>query len=74
MADNSEVMAGIRKWNNTMQESSVEPVGVRTRKTAFSVLVPNLKGFQGALEGGADEVAIFGSASEAFSRKNINCR
>lgn len=73
MADNSEVMAGIRKWNNTMQESSVEPVGVRTRKTAFSVLVPNLKGFQGALEGGADEVAIFGSASEAFSRKNINC-
>jgi isopropylmalate/homocitrate/citramalate synthase len=37
------------------------------------VLVPNLKGFEAALAAGAREVAIFGAASEAFSRKNTNC-
>jgi isopropylmalate/homocitrate/citramalate synthase len=57
MADNAEVMAGIRK----------KP-GV-----AYPVLVPNIKGFEAALAAGATEVAVFGAASEAFSRKNINC-
>jgi isopropylmalate/homocitrate/citramalate synthase len=57
MADNAEVMAGIR----------LKP-GV-----AYPVLVPNLKGFEAALAAGAGEVAVFGAASEAFSRKNINC-
>jgi len=37
------------------------------------VLTPNLKGFEAARAAGATEVAIFGAASEAFSRKNINC-
>ena len=37
------------------------------------MLTPNLKGFQAALAAGATEVAIFGAASEAFSKKNINC-
>jgi hydroxymethylglutaryl-CoA lyase len=41
--------------------------------TAYPVLVPNLRGFDSALEAGATEVAIFGAASEAFSQKNINC-
>jgi hydroxymethylglutaryl-CoA lyase len=40
---------------------------------AFPVLVPNLRGFDAAVEAGAVEVAIFGAASEAFSQKNINC-
>ncbi len=39
----------------------------------YSVLVPNMKGFEGALAGNADEVVVFGAASEAFSQKNINC-
>lgn len=57
MADNAEVMAGIQ----------------RKRGVAYPVLVPNLKGFEAALAAGAGEVAVFGAASEAFSRKNINC-
>jgi len=40
---------------------------------SYPVLVPNLKGLEAALECGAKEVAIFGAASESFSRKNINC-
>jgi hydroxymethylglutaryl-CoA lyase len=38
-----------------------------------SALTPNMKGFERALQAGADEVAIFGAASESFSQKNINC-
>ncbi|HSA89744.1 MAG TPA: hydroxymethylglutaryl-CoA lyase [Burkholderiales bacterium] len=57
MADHAEVMARIRK----------KP-GV-----SYPVLTPNLKGFEAARAAGATEVAIFGAASEAFSRKNINC-
>ncbi|WP_394181513.1 hydroxymethylglutaryl-CoA lyase [Yoonia maritima] len=46
-----------------------------TRKTGVSycVLTPNLRGFEAAVAVGADEVAIFASASEGFSQKNINC-
>jgi len=57
MADNAQVFAGIRK----------KP-GV-----AYPVLVPNLKGFESARAAGAAEIAVFGAASETFSRKNINC-
>ena len=57
MGDAAEVMAGINR----------KP-GVR-----YSVLTPNLKGFENALAAGADEVAVFGAASESFSQKNINC-
>jgi len=57
MADNAEVMAGIR----------------RKPGVAYPVLVPNMKGFEAALAAGAEEVAVFGAASEAFSQKNINC-
>ena len=39
----------------------------------FPVLTPNLQGYRAAVECGAREVAIFGAASEAFSKKNINC-
>lgn len=39
----------------------------------YSALTPNLKGFEAAVSAGADEVAVFASASESFSQKNINC-
>jgi hydroxymethylglutaryl-CoA lyase len=57
MADNAEVMAGIK----------------RKTGVTYPVLVPNVKGFEAALAAGAEEVAVFGAASEAFSQKNINC-
>ena len=57
MADNAEVMAGLTRQ-----------AGVR-----YSVLTPNMKGFEGALAAKADEVVIFAAASEAFSQRNINC-
>ncbi|MDP3617162.1 MAG: hydroxymethylglutaryl-CoA lyase, partial [Rhodoferax sp.] len=57
MADNAEVMAGIQRLP-----------GVR-----YSVLTPNLQGFEAALKAQPDEIVVFGAASEAFSQKNINC-
>jgi hydroxymethylglutaryl-CoA lyase len=39
----------------------------------YPVLVPNMKGLEAALVAGADEIAVFGAASETFSRRNINC-
>ena len=57
MADNHEVMAGIQRQS-----------GVR-----YSVLTPNLKGFEAAVLDRPDEIVVFGAASEAFSQKNINC-
>lgn len=61
MADNAEVLAGIQR----------RP-GVR-----YSVLTPNMKGFEASVaparEFWPDEIVVFGAASEAFSQKNINC-
>jgi hydroxymethylglutaryl-CoA lyase len=57
MADNAEVMAGIE----------------RAEGVCYSVLTPNMQGFEAALGSGADEIVVFGAASEAFSQKNINC-
>ena len=57
MGDNAQVMAGIER----------KP-GVR-----YSVLTPNMKGFEAALASKPDEIVVFGAASEAFSQRNINC-
>ncbi|PXW29436.1 hydroxymethylglutaryl-CoA lyase [Paraburkholderia caballeronis] len=57
MADAADVMAGIERRPGTL----------------YSVLTPNLRGLEGALAARADEIVIFGAASEAFSQKNINC-
>lgn len=57
MADGAEVLSGIR----------------RARGTRYVALTPNLRGFEAAVAAGVDEVAIFASASEGFSRANINC-
>lgn len=57
MADALDVMAGIER----------QP-GVR-----YSVLTPNMKGFEAALASKPDEIVVFAAASEAFSQRNINC-
>lgn len=57
MADTDKVMAGIK----------------RKPGIAYPVLVPNLQGLDAALKANVTEIAIFGAASESFSRKNINC-
>ena len=57
MADNAAVMAGLQR----------QP-GVR-----YSVLTPNMKGLEAALQSKPDEIVVFGAASEAFSQRNINC-
>jgi isopropylmalate/homocitrate/citramalate synthase len=57
MADTAEVLSRIHR----------KP-GVR-----YPVLAPNVKGLEAALATGADEIAVFGAASETFSRRNINC-
>lgn len=56
MAGSAEVMARIE----------------RVPGVVYSALTPNLRGFEDALEAGVDEVAVFASASEGFSRANIN--
>lgn len=45
----------------------------RTPNVTYAALTPNMKGFDAAVAANADEVAIFGAASESFSQKNINC-
>ncbi|WP_025916700.1 hydroxymethylglutaryl-CoA lyase [Herminiimonas sp. CN] len=62
------------KWVPQMATSSEVMAGIaRQRGVVYSVLTPNMQGFAAALAAKADEVVIFGSASEAFSQKNINC-
>ena len=57
MADATEVLAGITRKDGV----------------SYTALTPNLRGFEAARQAGVDEVAIFASASEGFSQKNINC-
>jgi hydroxymethylglutaryl-CoA lyase len=57
MADHTEVLERIR----------------RKPGVSYPVLTPNLKGYEAARAAGAAEVAVFGAASETFSKKNINC-
>jgi len=62
------------KWIPQMADHTEVLEGVRRRPgVSYPVLTPNLKGFEAARAAGATEVAIFGAASEAFSKKNINC-
>ncbi|XP_063047280.1 3-hydroxy-3-methylglutaryl-CoA lyase, cytoplasmic [Engraulis encrasicolus] len=57
MADHVEVFKGFTK----------------SPHVKYPVLTPNLQGYRTAIEAGATEVAVLGSASETFSKKNINC-
>ena len=62
------------KWVPQMATSAEVMAGITRRPgVIYSVLTPNMKGFEGALAANADEVVIFGAASEAFSQNNINC-
>lgn len=57
MADAAQVLAQVK----------------RQPGVCMSVLTPNMKGLEAALQSGVDEVVVFGAASETFSQKNINC-
>jgi hydroxymethylglutaryl-CoA lyase len=57
MGDNAQVMAGISRQ-----------AGVR-----YSVLTPNMQGFEAALKSQPDEIVVFAAATQAFSQRNINC-
>jgi hydroxymethylglutaryl-CoA lyase len=62
------------KWVPQMATSAEVMAGIaRKPGVIYSALTPNMKGFEGALAAKADEVVIFGAASEAFSQRNINC-
>lgn len=60
MADNTQVMSAC-------------VAAPELSHVTLSALVPNIKGFEAALEAGSREIAVFASASESFSRRNINC-
>lgn len=62
------------KWVPQMGDSA-DIMKRITRKpdVSYPVLTPNMKGFEAAMAVGAEEVAIFGAASESFSQRNINC-
>lgn len=59
MGDNGELL------------TALEPT--RHEDVCYSVLVPNMRGFENAIAHRPNEIVIFGSASETFSQKNINC-
>ena len=62
------------KWVPQMADSSAVFKKINRRdNVSYAALTPNIKGFERALEANATEVAIFASASESFSQKNINC-
>ncbi|TLU65204.1 hydroxymethylglutaryl-CoA lyase [Thalassotalea litorea] len=62
------------KWVPQMATSSDVFAQIRRNpKVTYAALTPNLQGLQAAIAAGADEVAIFGAASQSFSQKNINC-
>ncbi|CUJ21533.1 Hydroxymethylglutaryl-CoA lyase YngG [Cognatishimia activa] len=56
MADSADVLAGIE----------------RAKGVSYAALTPNMRGFESAVAARADEIAIFASASEGFSKANIN--
>ena len=57
MGDNQELMKRLNKMPGV----------------SYPVLCPNMKGLESALEAGVEEIAVFGAASDTFSKKNINC-
>lgn len=61
------------KWVPQMADSGAVLAGIARKETvSYAALTPNLRGFEGAMAGQADEIAIFGSASEGFSKANLN--
>jgi len=61
------------KWVPQMADHAAVMQTLRRKPgVAYPVLVPNMKGFEAAVAAGVQEIAVFGAASETFSRKNIN--
>ena len=62
------------RWVPQMADTAAVLAAIRRRPgVSYPVLVPNLRGLDDAMAAGAEEIAVFAAASEAFSRKNINC-
>ena len=62
------------KWVPQMADAAAVLAGINRKSgVVYTALTPNLTGFENAMRAHADEVAIFGSASEGFSQANINC-
>ncbi len=62
------------KWVPQMADHDTVLRAIRRKPGVnYPVLTPNMKGFEAAADAGAEEVAVFGAASESFSKKNINC-
>lgn len=61
------------KWVPQMAGSAQVLAGIKRAKgVRYAGLTPNMQGYEDALAAKADEIAVFGSASEGFSQKNIN--
>ncbi|MCB1970981.1 MAG: hydroxymethylglutaryl-CoA lyase [Geminicoccaceae bacterium] len=61
------------EWVPQMADGAEVLAGIQRGKALYTALTPNLKGYERARSANVDEVAIFASASEGFSRANINC-
>ena len=62
------------KWVPQLADASAVMSSIQKREgVSYPVLVPNIKGLNAALKAGADEIAVFASATETFSHKNVNC-
>ncbi len=62
------------KWVPQMADTDKVLAGLHRRPgVGYPVLTPNMRGLEAALAAGAGEIAVFGAASETFSRRNINC-
>ena len=62
------------KWVPQMADAAMVMAGIHRKPgVRYSVLTPNIKGFQAAVLSRPDEVVVFAAASEAFSQRNINC-
>jgi len=62
------------KWVPQLADAAAVMAGIERRPgVRYAALAPNMQGFEAAIVAGADEVAIFASASETFSQRNINC-
>lgn len=62
------------KWVPQMADSEAVMTGLKTLPdTRYPVLVPNMAGFERAINAGATEIAVFTAASESFSKRNTNC-
>jgi hydroxymethylglutaryl-CoA lyase len=62
------------KWVPQMADAAAVMAGIQRKAgVSYPVLVPNRKGLDDALAAGAQEVVVFGAATETFSRKNTNC-